>query len=120
MCFHMYMLKPLACIDQTFSQIQVLNRSCALAFSAAKSHVGHAETGAGVLGMLNAWQQVFTSTMHSIAHLHTINPYVGSSIDRSAIVAYAPRQASPAVLSNFSREQITTGISSFAFQVSRT
>ena len=89
-----------------------------LAFTAAKSRLGHAETGAGVLGMLHAWHQLAQSVTPSITHLRTVNPYVAASLEGGARVAvHMARQAGPAVVPAADGDEHHVGISSFAFQV---
>lgn len=96
-----------ACATQAASRVQPL------AFTAAKSRLGHAETGAGVLGMLHAWWQLSRSAAPAITHLRTINAYVEGSLQRSQGAVFLPRQAA----AGLSASELCTGISSFAFQV---
>ena len=86
-----------------------------LALTSAKSRLGHAETGAGVLGMLHAWRQLRQATSCGITHLRGINPHVAGCIDGSGAAAcHLPRLAAPAVQPGGAA---CAGISSFAFQV---
>ena len=85
-----------------------------LVLSAAKSRVGHAETGAGTLGMLHAWRQLQQVASSSNTHLRSVNQHVASCLESSSGTAGLPRQASPGV---HPAGGIHTGISSFAFQV---
>ena len=80
--------------DDCQERMQALGRSRPLAFTTAKSRLGHAETGAGVLGMLHAWRQLSQGTTHSITHLRSVNPYVASTLEGSrGAAALLPRCA---------------------------
>jgi 3-oxoacyl-(acyl-carrier-protein) synthase/NAD(P)-dependent dehydrogenase (short-subunit alcohol dehydrogenase family)/acyl carrier protein len=85
--------------------------SSALTFTATKSRIGHAETAAGALGMLNTAAQLAQDFSRPLSHLAHVNPYVAIILDRNnAGKVSAPRQLMPRNASNH------TGISSFAFQ----
>lgn len=85
--------------------------SSALTFTATKSRMGHAETGAGALGMLNAGAQLAQGFSWPMSHLAHVNPYVATILERNnADKVSAPRQMMPRNASS------PTGISSFAFQ----
>ena len=92
---------------------QTVSRLQPLAFTAAKSRLGHAETGAGVLGMLHAWWQLSQSAAPAVTHLRTINAYVEGSLQRSQGAVFLPRQ----LAAGLSASELCTGTSSFAFQV---
>jgi len=87
-------------------------RAQPLTFTAAKSRLGHAETGAGVLGMLHAWWQLTHCAAPGITHLRAVNPYVEGSLQRSQGAVFLPRQPAAGFVGS-----LCTGISSFAFQV---
>jgi len=93
--------------------LQTATQARPLTFTAAKSRLGHAETGAGVLGMLHAWWQLSQCAAPGITHLRAVNPYVEGSLQRSQGAVFLPRQ--PAA--GFAVSDLCTGISSFAFQV---
>ena len=97
--------------------LQGIGRMRPLAFTAIKSRLGHAETGAGVLGMLHVWRQLSQATSHSITHLRTVNPYVDSSLESSSIPTHVSRQAAPSVMPARDADELCAGVSSFAFQV---
>lgn len=80
---------------------------------AVKSRLGHAETGAGVLGVFHACQHLCSLRSEAMTHLRSVNPHVeGLLSSSSAKIAVAlPRLDGPAA-------STCTGISSFAFQVS--
>ena len=82
-----------------------------LTFTATKSRMGHAETGAGALGVLNAASQLAQHISMPITHLGGINPYVATILERHQEKVMAPRQLAPR------NAAAPTGISSFAFQV---
>ena len=105
--------------DDCQERMQALGRSRPLAFTTAKSRLGHAETGAGVLGMLHAWRQLSQGTTHSITHLRSVNPYVASTLEGSrGAAALLPRQPAPALTASRDVDELHAGVSSFAFQVS--
>ena len=88
-----------------------------LTLTSAKSRLGHAETGAGVLGMLHAWRQLQQAASCGITHLRGINPHVAGCIDgdgSGAAACHLPRLAAPAAQLD---SEPCAGISSFAFQV---
>ena len=98
--------------------LQEQRRLRALGFSAAKSRLGHAETGAGVLGMLHAWHQLCQASPLSLTHLRAVNPYVASSLDGARQPVQLPRQAAPLALPTAEADTYCVGISAFAFHVS--
>ena len=79
---------------------------------AVKSRLGHAETGAGALGVFHACQALCGRSTDALVHLRTLNPHVAGVLDSHSrkLQAALPRQAGPAQAS-------CVGISSFAFQV---
>lgn len=80
-------------------------------FTATKSRMGHAETGAGALGMLSAAMQLSQQISLPVTHLTSVNPYVATILERHMGTVSAPRQAVS------KQAAASTGISSFAFQV---
>jgi len=82
--------------------------------TAAKSRLGHAETGAGALGMLHAARHLEECMPRPITHLREINPYVSSILQRHSGPVVAHRQAGPAMCD---AGALPVGASSFAFQV---
>jgi len=98
--------------------MQVASRTGPLVLTAVKSHIGHAETGSGVLGMFRAWSQLSFNMVHSITHLQAMNAYVASSLERCTFLAHAPRQNSSETAGRGILHSQCISISSFAFQVS--
>jgi len=83
-----------------------------LELAAAKSHGGHAETGAGAVGLDAAVARLQTMQQQPIAHLRAMNAHVCEALDSSAATLWAaPRSAAPAAAGD-----IISGISAFAFQ----
>jgi 3-oxoacyl-(acyl-carrier-protein) synthase/NAD(P)-dependent dehydrogenase (short-subunit alcohol dehydrogenase family)/acyl carrier protein len=87
--------------------------SAPVTLTAAKSRLGHAETGAGALGVLRAALQLAQGVTHAITHLRQVNPYVASILERSHVAVHLPRQQAPRP---GKRLEAVTGVSSFAFQ----
>jgi 3-oxoacyl-(acyl-carrier-protein) synthase len=94
--------------------------------SSSKASFGHAEPGAGIVGIFHTLFAQQQQSQLPIMHLRELNPLVGSVLEAAAAANAArlrafhmPRQAGPAVLS---AAQIgdgagfRTGISAFAFQ----
>ena len=79
---------------------------------AVKSALGHAETGAGALGVLHACQRLCSLETHALTHLRTLNPHVAGVLEShsSKLCVALPRQSTPAAA-------CCVGVSSFAFQV---
>ncbi len=100
-----------------------------VALSACKSALGHAETGAGAVGMLRAVRALQSGSQHEILHLRAVNPYVASTLAATAaknvptsaasVGWSAPRQpgplATPAATSSADQPRCS-GVSAFAFQ----
>ena len=86
-----------------------------LALSAVKSRLGHAECGAGALGLLSAVMQLGKGTAHGVTHLREPNAYVVGSLPSTATV-HMPRQDGPAPMSSVDGGEHCMGVSSFAFQ----
>ena len=98
-----------------------------MALSAGKSALGHAETGAGAVGMLRAVHALRSSSQHEILHLRDVNPYAASTLAAtaakdapdSAAGWSAPRQPGPLatpVASSSADQARCSGVSAFAFQ----
>lgn len=58
-------------------------RDAPLTFMASKSWVGHAEPGAGVVGLLHAYTALSQHAALPLQHLRSVNPHVGSIMDMS-------------------------------------
>ena len=48
---------------------------------AAKSQYGHAETGAGAIGLLGAMTALSQGSHSALLHLRSLNPYIVDSLD---------------------------------------
>ena len=83
-------------------------------FTAAKSALGHAEAGAGVLGMLHAAARLRQRVAQPLTHLRALNSHVASILQASKSPASLPSQAAPGLTG---ARDAHIGISSFAFQV---
>ena len=118
------------------------DRAAALILNAVKSHVGHGETAAGLMGIWQAAQGLSSLRSFPMLHLRSLNPYVASTFDRiasssssgggggvvvsskmggghggsaaSSAVVHSPMQVTPLAAAGDCLQ--TTGISSFAFQ----
>ena len=98
--------------------LQVPERQLPLCLTAAKSSMGHAETGAGALGILSASMQLSQAAANALAQLRSLNSYVVSAMDGAGLRARLPRQAAPRLATAADYEAPhAMGISSFAFQV---
>jgi hypothetical protein len=86
-------------------------------FAAIKSSLGHAEAGAGMMGILCTVQRLGQAASLALTHLRTVNAHVASIIAAQAGICNVsmPKQAAPGQ----SRTNMHMGVSSFAFQVSR-
>lgn len=87
------------------------SREEGLVLMAAKSWTGHAEAGAGLVGMLHAQAAVGQASSLPLLHLEGVNPYVIGAMGSATWLA--SRQAAPLVSSI---DTLSTGISAFAFQ----
>ena len=98
-----------------------------LALSACKSSLGHAETGAGAVGMLRAVHALQRHSPHEVLHLRAVNPYVASTLAlaKDALTGAAsqgwsaPRQPGPlttAAATSSADQPCCSGVSAFAFQ----
>jgi hypothetical protein len=94
--------------------------------SSSKASFGHAEPGAGIVGIFHTLFAQQHNVQLPIMHLREVNPLVGSVLEAAAAANaerlrafHMPRQAGPAMLG--AAEQggaagFKTGISAFAFQ----
>ena len=80
----------------------------------AKSSIGHAETGAGALGIMRAVGRMQQGIIAPLTHLRNINNHVQDVLHTSSIgcISLLPRQDAPGAIGGHH-----VGISSFAFQV---
>ena len=87
-----------------------------LALMAAKSWLGHAESGAGMAGVAHAALSLANADVLGISHLRELNPYVVSTLRTPGPPVWAvPRQTS-VLPGTRGREAALCGVSSFAFQ----
>jgi acyl transferase domain-containing protein/NADPH:quinone reductase-like Zn-dependent oxidoreductase/acyl carrier protein len=90
-----------------------------LVLMAAKSWTGHAEAGAGVVGLIHAQASLGQSAALPLLHLGGLNPYViGAMGSKQNSLWSAPRQRGPIVSGGNGGRGIgaVTGVSAFAFQ----
>jgi acyl transferase domain-containing protein len=97
-----------------------------LQLGASKSRFGHAEPGAGVVGLAEALQWLLHRRTPPIINLRVINPLVGSVLDAAKVMGGAapgirmhmPRSSGPSrSCTTNSQRSLAAGISAFAFQV---
>jgi acyl transferase domain-containing protein len=86
-----------------------------VSFTAAKSALGHAEAGAGVLGMLHAVTRLQQDNSRALTHLRALNPHVAGILEAGHCAASLPKQDAPGL----SGGDAHIGVSSFAFQVAQ-
>lgn len=92
-----------------------------ITLTALKSHMGHAEPAAGILGLCRLVHQQQTSSTLPLMHLISPNPFLSPAMelaqtaDGDAPLAGLPRQPMPWV--NTGAGTVVGGISAFAFQV---
>ena len=86
------------------------SRQRAVQFAAAKCHVGHAESAAGLVGVGVAVHGVTGAQFRHLVHLRNVNTFISTG----GLVAF-PRQRAGAARMD-SRVGISSGVSSFAFQ----
>jgi len=90
-------------------------KSNSLILMAAKSWTGHAEAGAGIVGLIHAQASLGQAAALPLLHLGALNPYViGAMGNKQESMWSAPRQAGPVV--NNGAAGAVTGVSAFAFQ----
>ena len=87
----------------------------ALEVVSAKSSLGHAEAGAGTLGILRAVTRLQTQSVACLTHLRVLNPHVLNILETNLdkFPAVLPRQ----VAGVSAIGPMCSGISGFAFQV---
>jgi acyl transferase domain-containing protein len=86
-------------------------RATHLEFSAAKSHMGHAEPAAGGVGLQRALVSIGCLATVGTLHLSEVNPYVVGALEQcSSPLAWMPRTPG----AQFTAKNV--GISGFAFQ----
>ena len=88
-----------------------------LVLMAAKSWTGHAEPGAGAVGLVHAQAALSQAASLPIMHLGALNPYVSGAMEMGGQLHSwsVPRQ--PAALARGSQgRQSAIGVSAFAFQ----
>lgn len=88
------------------------SRQQPLALEASKSHQGHAEPAAGLVGLLHATHAMTHGLGHAIMHLRSPNPFLTAALQSGP--CRVGRQQSP---SGHASEAACMGISAFAFQV---
>jgi acyl transferase domain-containing protein len=91
-----------------------------LLLSSVKSHMGHAEPAAGVLGLARLAAQALQAVVSPTLHLRTLNPYLHSALlqsGRSELSVQLNRQLLPWSLpgSHATGGRRLGGVSSFAF-----
>jgi acyl transferase domain-containing protein len=91
-----------------------------LSLSSSKSWYGHAEPGAGMVGVAHALLAHQQQAVLPIMHLRSLNPMVASMLEAAGTHAATrglkmPRQAGPSSVG--ASVMPRTGISAFAFQV---
>lgn len=88
-------------------------------FASIKSRLGHAEAGAGVMGIVHVLQRLGQHQTSAVLHLRSVNPHVASTLDSHSgkCTALLPRQEGPGPCSIFAEGEGHLGLSSFAFQV---
>ena len=108
--------QPAKCCHQHLCTLPLKGRVGALQHAAAKSHWGHAEAGAGVLGLHSAMSWLAGRFQQHLLHLRTINPHVASTVESASTegTILLPRQASCTGNIN---QTWHAGVSAFAFQV---
>lgn len=98
-----------------------------LSLSSSKSWYGHAEPGAGMVGIAHALLAQQQQLQLPIVHLRTLNPMVVSMLETSSAsgpaqgLLHMPRQAGPGARGSLFDGGLVlprTGVSAFAFQVS--
>ena len=90
------------------------SRQQPLALEASKSHQGHAEPAAGLIGLLHAAHAMTHGLRHAVMHLRSTNTFLTSALQSGP--CNVGRQSSPSALGDASATA-RMGISAFAFQV---
>ncbi len=86
----------------------------AVELAAAKSLLGHAETAAGVVGVLRAAGRLQQQQRAAVLHLRSLNAYVESILDSSSSSFAVARQSAAGLTP--AHGSIGAGCSAFAFQ----
>lgn len=86
----------------------------AVELAAAKSLLGHAETAAGLVGVLRAAGRLLQQQRAPVLHLRSLNAYVESTLDSAPARFAVARQAAAGLLAAGS--SMNAGCSAFAFQ----
>jgi acyl transferase domain-containing protein len=97
--------------------VLLAGRGAPLVLASSKSWLGHAEPGAGVVGLLHAASMLSQRAAAPVAHLRTLNPYVEAALAGSSSPSSwsLPRQS--AGLATLPGSQLgCIGTSAFAFQ----
>ena len=91
-------------------------RNATLAIEAAKSHVGHTETAAGILSLVRTYATTVGSHYTPpIMHLRSVNQHCTTTILESKCAFFIPREKACAVHAKSCRHKLV-GITAFAFQ----
>lgn len=115
-------------VAEVFFSAAAAANSALLSLSSSKSWYGHAEPGAGMVGIAHSLLAQQQQVQLPIMHLRAVNPMVASMLEASATGAahrslHMPRQAGPAALAGLADGGVLlpsrTGVSAFAFQVAR-
>ncbi len=87
-----------------------------LELEASKSHQGHAEPAAGLVGLIHAAHAMTHGMSHRVMHLRSLNPFLMAALQNGS--CRVGRQDGPSAPGDASRAA-HMGISAFAFQVRR-
>ena len=87
-----------------------------LAVMASRPWLGHAESGAGMVGVAHAALSVAHAATLGITHLRELNPYVTSTLRTSSEAAWCLPRQTFALPSISAASEAVCGLSSFAFQ----
>jgi acyl transferase domain-containing protein len=128
LCFPCYTGDPIevGAIAEVFLSAASAANSALLALSSSKSWYGHAEPGAGMVGIAHSLLAQQQQVQLPIMHLRAVNPMVASMLASATGATqqslHMPRQAGPAALAGLADGGVMpfrTGVSAFAFQVGR-
>ena len=93
------------------------DRRAPLGMVASKSWVGHAEPGAGLVGLVFAQQSVVQRATLPIMHLRSVNAYVATSLESKAgSSVLLPKQMGALTSGHAEPADGTYGVSAFAYQ----
>jgi acyl transferase domain-containing protein len=84
------------------------SRDAPLVFAAVKSSTGHAESGAGISGLLDAVTALASRSSRPLGHIRCLNPFL--SVEHGTVFPRQPMGAASTLL------DVLAGVSSFAFQ----